>query len=84
MPRFFKNILKIFNIDIVLLSIWSMDPKPAVNASSIFRGRKTIRILRAFDPTLFMHHPSEDLRADMARLERIDQRTKEDFENQKK
>ncbi|KAF8798328.1 hypothetical protein BYT27DRAFT_7123162, partial [Phlegmacium glaucopus] len=29
------------------------------------RGWKTIWILRDFDPTLFMHHPLEDLRADM-------------------
>jgi hypothetical protein len=61
-----------------------LSPFSVYVALSRSRGRKTIRILRAFDPTLFMHHPSEDLRADMARLEQIDQRTKEDFENQKK
>ncbi|KAF8816603.1 hypothetical protein BYT27DRAFT_7076813, partial [Phlegmacium glaucopus] len=32
-------------------------------------GRRTIHILRDFDPALFMHHPSEDLKGDMARLE---------------
>ncbi|KAF8807980.1 hypothetical protein BYT27DRAFT_7211611 [Phlegmacium glaucopus] len=40
------------------------------------RGRKTIQILRDFNPTLFMHHPSEDLRADMARLERLNEKLK--------
>ena len=49
-------------------------------ALSRSRGRNTIRILRDFDPDLLMHHPSEDLRVDMARLERLDERTRAVFE----
>ena len=49
-------------------------------ALSRSRGRKTICILRDFDLALLMHNPSEDLRVDMARLERLDERTKADFE----
>lgn len=45
-------------------------------ALSRSRGRKTIRILRDFDAALFMHHPSEDLRAEMSRLEWLDAETK--------
>ena len=44
------------------------------------RGQKTIHILRDFDPALYMHHPSEDLRVDMVRLEDLDRRTKEAYE----
>jgi len=47
------------------------------------RGQKTIQILRDFDPTLLMHHLSEDLRSDMARLECVDEQTKETYENEK-
>jgi hypothetical protein len=43
-------------------------------------GRSSIRILRDFNPDIFMHHPSEDLRADMARLERLDEITKAEYE----
>jgi hypothetical protein len=32
-------------------------------------------------PMLFMHHPSEDLRMDMSRLERLDEQTREAFED---
>ena len=52
-------------------------------ALSRSRGQKTIQILRDFDPTLLMHHLSEDLRSDMARLECIDEQTKEMYENEK-
>ena len=45
-------------------------------ALSRSRGWDTIRILRDFDPELLMHHLSEDLRVEMARLERLDERTK--------
>jgi ATP-dependent exoDNAse (exonuclease V) alpha subunit len=57
-----------------------LSPFSVYVALSRSRGRKTIRILRNFDPTLLMHHPSEDLRKDMARLERLDEQTKEAFE----
>ena len=39
------------------------------------RDRKTIRILRDFDHSLFMHHPSEDLRVDMERLHWVERMT---------
>lgn len=64
----------------------SKPPSGSISAFSVYvalsrsRGRKTIRILRDFDPALFMHHPSEDLREDMDRLERLDARMKECFE----
>jgi hypothetical protein len=58
----------------------SLSPFSVYVALSRSRGRKTIRILRDFDPALFMHHPSEDLRIDMQRIEGIDKLTKESFE----
>ena len=64
----------------------SKPPSGALSPFSVYvalsrsRGRKTIRILRDFDPTLLMHHPSEDLRRDMARMERLDELTKGIFE----
>jgi hypothetical protein len=63
----------------------SKPPSGALSPFSVYvalsrsRGRKTIRILRDFDPALFMHHPSEDLREDMARLERLNEETKEAY-----
>ena len=51
-------------------------------ALSRSRGWKTIRILRDFDPALFMHHPSEDLRDKMVRLEYLDERTREVYEQE--
>ena len=61
----------------------SLSPFSVYVALSRSRGRKTIRILRDFDPALFMHHPSEDLRKDMIRLEHLDERTKEVFEDRR-
>lgn len=57
----------------------SLSPFSVYVALSRSRGRSTIRVLRDFDPALFMHHPSEDLRTDMVRLEQIDERTKEAY-----
>jgi hypothetical protein len=61
----------------------SLSPFSAYVALSRSRGRGTIRILRDFDPALFMHHPSEDLRADMVRLQRLDEETKTAYERNK-
>lgn len=47
------------------------------------RRMMTIHILIDFDPVLFMHHPSEDLRIDMIRLENLDQQTKESFDERR-
>ena len=60
----------------------SLSPFSVYVALSQSRGRKTIRILRDFNPALFMHHPSEDLRKDMMRLEHLDQMTRETYENE--
>ncbi|KAF9561233.1 hypothetical protein CPC08DRAFT_635692 [Agrocybe pediades] len=46
-------------------------------ALSRSRGRDTIRILRGFDEEMFQHHPSEDLRRDMVRMERLNEETKQ-------
>ena len=48
------------------------------------RGQDTIRLLRGFDDNLklFMQHPSEDLRKEMLRLERVNEITKDKFEVQ--
>ena len=48
------------------------------------RDRGTIRLLRDFDENLklFTQHPSEDLRKEMLRLERLNEITKEKFEVQ--
>jgi hypothetical protein len=58
-----------------------LSPFSVYVALSRSRGRKTIRILRDFDPTLFMHHPSEDLRLEMQRLERLDEETRAIYEH---
>ena len=64
----------------------SKPPTGKLSAFSVYvalsrsRGRKTIRILRDFEPDLLMHHPSEDLRVDMERLKRLDERTKAESE----
>jgi hypothetical protein len=57
----------------------SLSPFGVYVALSRSRGRQTIRILRDFDAELFMHHPSEDLRMEMMRLERLDATTKERY-----
>lgn len=48
-------------------------------ALSRSRGRKTIRLLRDFDESLFQNHPSEDLRLDMLRLEKLDALTEKEW-----
>lgn len=58
----------------------SISPFSAYVALSRSRGRSTIRILRDFDPVLFMHHPSEDLRVEMERLRFLNEKTKEAYE----
>jgi ATP-dependent exoDNAse (exonuclease V) alpha subunit len=66
-------------IDIAKPPSGSLSPFSVYVALSRSRGRKDIRILRPFDPALFMHHPSEDLRMDMERLELLNERTKEAY-----
>jgi hypothetical protein len=59
-----------------------LSPFSVYVALSRSRGRKMIWILRDFDPALFMHHPSEDLRNEMVRLEQLDERTRELYERE--
>lgn len=70
-------------IDISKPPTGSLSPFSVYVALSRSRGRKSIRILRDFDPALLMHHPSEDLRMDMARLELLDKKTRAAFEQRK-
>jgi len=58
----------------------SLSPFNAYVALSRSRGRETIRLLRDFDDDLFIHHPSEDLRREMSRLEELDKKTQIKFE----
>jgi len=53
-----------------------MSPFGVYVALSRSRGRGTIRLLRDFNEKLFTHHPSEDLRLEMIRLDGLDQETK--------
>jgi hypothetical protein len=57
-----------------------LSPFSVYVALSRSRGRQSIRILRDFDPSLFMHHPSEDLRVEMRRLEGLDEKTRLTYE----
>jgi ATP-dependent exoDNAse (exonuclease V) alpha subunit len=72
-------------MECVLVDI-SKPPSGALSPFSVYvvlsrsRGRKMIWILRGFDPALFMHHPSKDLRNEMVRLEQLDERTREVYE----
>jgi hypothetical protein len=63
-------------IDIAKPPSGTLSPFSMYVALSRSKGRSDIRILRDFDPALFMHHPSEDLRMDMERLELLNERTK--------
>ena len=66
-------------VDISKPPTGALSPFSVYVALSRSRGWQTIRILKDFDPALFMHHPSKDLRVDMMRLERLDQTTKAAF-----
>ena len=68
-------------VDISKPPTGSLSPFNVYVALSRSRGRATIRILRDFDPALLMHHPSEELRRDMVRLEELDKKTKEAYED---
>jgi hypothetical protein len=59
-----------------------MSPFGVYVAMSRSGGRGTIRLLRDFNEKLFTHHPSEDLRLEMIRLERLDQETKRKFDSE--
>ena len=68
-------------VDISKPPTGQLSPFSVYVALSRSRGRGTIRILRDFDPSLLLHHPSDDLRKEMERLELLNEQTKESFEN---
>lgn len=57
----------------------SLSPFSIYVALSRSRGRDTIRLLRDFDEKLFTSHPSESLRVEMKRLEKLDRITEHNF-----
>ena len=67
-------------VDILKPPSGALSPFSVYVALSRSRGRRTIRILRDFDHSLFMHHPSENLRIDMERLQDLNEKTKEEYE----
>ena len=67
-------------IDIGRPPTGSLSPFSVYVALSRSRGRDTIRLLREFDPNLFQNHPSEALRQDMKRLERLNEKTRIDWQ----
>ncbi|RDB16871.1 ATP-dependent DNA helicase PIF1 [Hypsizygus marmoreus] len=62
-------------VDIAKPPCGELTPFHAYVALSRSRGRKTIRLLRDFEDKLFTTHPSEDLRIEDLRLERLDRST---------
>lgn len=71
-------------IDIGRPPTGSLSPFSIYVALSRSRGRDTIRLLRDFDPNLFQNHPSEALRQDMKRLERLNEETRIDWQTRQK
>ena len=63
-------------VDIGKTSRFPVDQFGAYVALSRSRGRHKIRLLREFEEKLFTKHPSEDLRAEDERLQRLVQETK--------
>ena len=72
-------------IEYVIIDI-GRPPTGSLSAFSVYvalsrsRGRDTIRLLRGFNPNLFQNHPSEALRQDMRRLEKLNEETKSDWQ----
>ena len=57
-----------------------VDPFATYVALSHSRGRKTIRLLRDFDERIFTRHPSNELRLEDERLERLTTQTKDKYD----
>lgn len=75
-------------IDYVLVDLakppsGKLTPFSAYVSLSRSRGRKTIRILRDFDATLFQNHPSEELRKDMMRLQKLAEDTSKSWSRER-
>jgi hypothetical protein len=58
-------------VDIGRTTCFGLSPFNAYVALSRSRGRDTIRLLRDFDNNLFLRHPSEDLRIEELRIDRL-------------
>lgn len=68
--------LKYVIVDIAWPPSGGLTPFNVYVALSRSSGAETIRLLRDFEPTLFTKHPSEYLRQEDKRLERLDRVTK--------
>src|SRR6266542_5574569 len=66
-------------IDIRRPPTGSLSPFSVYVALLRSRGRETIRLLRDFNPNLFQNQPSEALRSDMRRLERLNKVTRREW-----
>jgi len=75
-----SQIIEYLMIDIGQPPSGSLSPFNAYIALSRSRGRETIQLLRDFNDELFVHHPSEDLRKEMLRLEELNRETQTKFE----
>ncbi|KAI5984255.1 hypothetical protein EDC04DRAFT_2834046 [Pisolithus marmoratus] len=67
-------------VDIGKTANFALTPFNAYVALSRSRGRDNIRLLRDFENSLFTSHPSEDLRIEEERLERLAQKTRKGYE----
>ena len=67
-------------IDIGTTKKFPVTPFSAYVALSRSRGRDSVHLLRDFDDTIFMKHPSEDLRREDERLEILIKNTTARFE----
>ena len=63
-------------IDISKPPTGSLSPFLVYVAQSRSRGRKNIRLLSDFEASLFQNHPSEALRSDMKRIEKLNNENK--------
>lgn len=67
-------------VDLATPPTGTLTPFNAYVALSRSRGRSSIRLLRDFNERLFIQHPSEHLQIEDERLNRLDQSTKEKWE----
>jgi len=71
--------IKYVIIDIGKPPTGSLSPFSVYVALSRSRGQDTIRLLRDFGANLFQNHPSNALRSDMRRLQKLNEDTKRDW-----
>ncbi|KAJ7573124.1 hypothetical protein C8J56DRAFT_805229 [Mycena floridula] len=68
-------------VNLAKLPTGKLAPFHVYVALSRSKGRDNIRILRDFEPDLFTKHPSEELKLEDVRLERLVDRTILEFRN---